>query len=63
MMTAKIYGLVWFLAALMASGVYLTGFSGEITLMVFGFIFSTLMFLGIVAVLPVLMNDHYSASR
>jgi hypothetical protein len=57
---AKIYGFVWFLAAATAAAAYLSGFSDEITLTIFGFVFSTLVFLGIVAVLPVLMNEHYS---
>jgi hypothetical protein len=63
MQVTKIYGLVWFLAAATAGGAYLTGFSGEITLTIFGFVFSTLVFLGIVAVLPALMNEHYSPNH
>lgn len=60
MQVAKIYGLVWFLVAATAGGAYLTGFFNEITLTIFGFVVSTLVFFGIVAMLPALMNDHYS---
>ena len=63
MMIARIYGLVWLLAAAAAVGGYLTGFSNELTLTIFGFVFTTLAFLGVIAVLPALMKDHYSTSR
>ena len=63
MRIAKIYGLVWLLSAAVAAGGYLTGFSNELMLTVFGFVFTTLAFLGVIAVLPVLMKDHYSTSR
>lgn len=63
MLAAKIYGLIWILTALTAVGVYLTGFFNETTLTIFGFVFSTLLFLGVVAVAPALMNDHYDVKR
>ena len=63
MRIAKIYVLVWFLAAVAAVGTYMTGFFNELTLTIFAFVFSTLAFLGVVAVLPALMDNHYSPSR
>ncbi len=55
-----IYALTWFLVLAAAGAVYLTGNLGEMTLKIFGFIFSTLFFVGIVAVLPFWMDEHYS---
>ncbi len=55
-----IYVLIWFLVAAAAGVVYLTGNLSEITLTVFGFIFSTLFFAGLVAVLPFWVNERHS---
>ena len=55
-----IYALIWFLVAAAAGFGYLTGYLNEMTLTVFGFIFSTLFFAGIVAVLPFWMDEHYT---
>jgi hypothetical protein len=60
MWTAKIYALVWLLMAVFVGIAYFTGYINEITTVVFGFIFSTLIFMGIVAVLPFLVNEHYT---
>ena len=59
-MMTKIYALVWFLVVASAGLVYFTGNSNELTLTVFGFIFATLAFMGIVAVLPWWVDRHFS---
>ena len=60
-MTAmKIYGLIW-LPILGVTGVsYLAGFINTITSPIFGFVFSTLVVAGFVAVLPAWLNEHFS---
>ncbi len=55
-----IYALTWFLVSAAAGAVYLTGYLGEVTLTIFGFIFSTLFFAGFVAVLPFWVNEQHS---
>lgn len=55
-----IYALTWFLALGAAGLVYFTGYFNEMTLTVFGFIFSTLLFAGIVMVLPFWVDEHHS---
>jgi hypothetical protein len=60
MWAAKIYALVWLLTAAFAGIAYFTGYINEITTVIFGFVFSTLIFMGIVAVLPFLVNEHYA---
>ena len=59
-MVTKIYALVWLVVAGAASLFYLTGNFNELTLTVFGFVFSTLLFTGLVAVLPWWMDKRYS---
>ena len=59
-MILNIYALVWLLAAVSAGLLYLTGNVSELTLTVFGFIFSTLVFMGIIAVLPWWVDRKYS---
>ena len=61
MMIGKIYAFVWLLVAAAAAVTYSLGYFNEPMLSVFGFIFSTLFFMGIVAVLPSLVDSHYSA--
>lgn len=59
-MMTKIYALVWLLTIASAGLVYFTGNASELTLTVFGFVFATLTFMGIVAVLPYWVDRHYS---
>lgn len=54
-----IYVLIWFLVAA-AGVVYLTGYFNEMTLTIFGFIFSTLAFAGVVMVLPFWVDERHS---
>jgi hypothetical protein len=56
----KIYALVWLVVAGAASLIYFAGNFNELTLTVFGFVFSTLLFAGLVAVLPWWVDKHYS---
>ncbi|HEY8560819.1 MAG TPA: hypothetical protein VIL74_10630 [Pyrinomonadaceae bacterium] len=55
-----IYALVSLLTAASAGFLYFAGYFGELTLTIFGFVFSTLLFTGIVAVLPWWVDRKYS---
>ena len=60
MMLIKIYALVWILLTA-AAGILFAGRNlNEMTLTIFGFLFSTLFFLGVVAVLPWWTDKRYS---
>lgn len=59
-MVTKIYALVWLVVAGAASLFYLTDNFNELTLTFFGFVFSTLLFAGLVAVLPWWTDKQYS---
>ena len=56
----KIYALVWLLVIGAAGVFYFTGNFSDITATVFGFIVSTLVFAGLVAVLPWWVDKQYS---
>jgi hypothetical protein len=55
-----IYALIWILTATSAGLLYFTGYFNELTMTVFGFIFSTLVFMGIIAVLPWWVDKQYA---
>lgn len=55
-----IYALVWMLVAAAAGILFVTGNFNEMAMTVFGFLFSTLFFAGIVAVLPWWMKKRHS---
>jgi hypothetical protein len=55
-----IYALIWAFTAAIAGLLYFTGNFSELTLTVFGFIFSTLVFMGAIAVLPWWLDKQYS---
>jgi hypothetical protein len=55
-----IYMLVWILFAVIARILFATGNFNEMATTVFGFLFSTLFFAGIVAVLPWWVDKQYS---
>ena len=60
MTVAKIYSLIW-LFVLAAAGIsFLTGLFNAMTLPIFGFVFATLVVMGFVAVLPSLLDEHFS---
>lgn len=60
MTAVRIYGLIWLLA-LMATGLaYKASFINAMTLPILGFVLSTLVAMGFVAVLPAWLNDHFS---
>lgn len=59
-MVLRMYGLLWVLVALAAGLTVTTGYFSELGAIVFGFIFSTLLFLGIVAVLPSVVGRHHA---
>lgn len=60
MWAVRIYALVWFVSALVAAGAYASGFFNEMTRMIFGFFFSTLLSAGLVMVLPVWVNEYFA---
>lgn len=61
MWAVKIYALIWFLSAAAAVAACLIGgFSYEMTQMIFGLFFSTLVAAGFLAVLPVWVNEHFA---
>jgi hypothetical protein len=55
-----IYALIWMLTAAAAGLLFFTGKFNELTMTVFGFIFSTLVFMGMIAVLPWWVDKRYS---
>lgn len=59
-MVIIIYALIWLLTAASAGLLYFTGNLDELMLTVFGFIFSTLVLMGFVAVLPWWVDKQYS---
>ena len=59
-MVPKVYTLTWLLVFAAAAGFYFTGNFNDITLTVFGFVFSALFFSFFVAVLPWLMDKHFT---
>ena len=63
-MTAlRIYGLIWLLV-LVASGVsYVMDLISAVTLPIFGFVFSTLVIMAFVALLPALLDEHHLPKR
>lgn len=58
-MVTKIYGLIWLLVVGGAGLVYFTGNLNELMFTVLGFVFSTLAFAGLVAVLPWWVDKQY----
>ena len=59
-MVILIYALIWLITAASAGLLYFTGNFSELTMTVFGFIFSTLVFMGIIAVLPWWVDKKFS---
>lgn len=59
-MMTKIYALMWLLVSGAAGLFYFTGNLNELTMTIFGFILSTLVFAGLVAVLPWWVDKNYS---
>ena len=59
-MMIMIYALIWLLTGASAGLLYFTGNFNELTMTVFGFIFSTLVFMGMIAVLPWRVDKQYS---
>lgn len=55
-----IYALTWVLAFAAAGVVYLTGNFNEMMVTIFGFIFATVFFAGVVLVLPFWVDERHS---
>lgn len=60
MILLRIYALMWVLVLAAAGGLYSTGSFNELALTIFGFLSSTLLVAGFVAVLPAWMNHHFA---
>ena len=63
MLAAKLYAFTWLFLLAVGGILYAAGLFNSVLLVGFGFIFSTLFFAGLVAVLPVWMNEHYSPKK
>jgi hypothetical protein len=59
MTIVQIYGLVWILFLAAGLVLFLTSSFDELTLVLFGFGFSTLAVLGFIAVLPVMLDKYH----
>lgn len=59
-MLPKVYTLIWLLVIAAAGGVYFRGNFNDIALAIFGFTFATLFVGFFVAVLPWLMDKHFT---
>lgn len=62
-MLIKVYILLWVLVAAVAGGLFSFGYFNEIWLTVFGFLFSTLFFMSLTAILPWWVSQPFSAKR
>lgn len=54
-----LYGLIWIIFAAAAITAYMTDSLSPTNLAIFGFLGSTLFFIGLVALLPFLVNRHH----
>lgn len=60
MIILRIYALVWVFVLAAAGSLFYTDSFNEITAHVFGFVSSTLLFMGFAAVLPAWIDHHFS---
>ena len=60
MKALKIYGMIWVLVLAATAAVYLTDYFNEMMVTIFGFIFATIFFAGIVLVLPFWVDEHFT---
>lgn len=60
MKAVRIYGLIWLLVLIGTGIAFYTGSLNAVTCPFFGFALSTIAVLGVVAVLPLWLNDHFS---
>ncbi len=63
MKMAKLYALTWIIFAAAILTAYATDTLSPIKLTVFGFFGSTLFFMGLIALLPYLMDMHYESKQ
>jgi hypothetical protein len=62
MLVARIYGLMWLLAAALGSVLYVTNSFNTATSLIFGFIIALLGGAGILAVFPAVMAERHAPS-
>ncbi|HJS50877.1 MAG TPA: hypothetical protein VJ781_03170 [Pyrinomonadaceae bacterium] len=60
MTVAKIYAFIWLFVLAVTGVMYLTGALNEITLTIIGFLISTMIALGMVVLLPTLLDSHFA---
>ena len=59
-MVTKLYAFIWLVVVAAAGVVGFTGNFNEVTVTIFAFVVSTLVFAGVVAVLPWWIDKRYS---
>ena len=60
MKVLRIYGSIWLLVSAAVAVSYFTGLLNETTLVISGFVISTLAAMGLLGLLPALIDDHFS---
>jgi hypothetical protein len=63
MKALMIYVMAWFSAIGVLAAIYIAGFFNDISITIFGFLFSALFFAGFGMVLPVLLDEHYARNK
>jgi len=58
-MMIKSYALIWAVMIAIGGGIFFTGMFTEFSATMYGFVLSTLLFAGIIGVLPSMMEKHY----
>ena len=61
MKAVKFYAFTWLFLLAVVGVLYVTGLFNSVLMISFGFIFATLFLTGVAAVLPVWVDEHYSA--
>ena len=59
-MSLRVYGTIWLVLAILAAGFYQASSSKDVVLTLFGFLFATLVAGFFIAVLPRLLDEHFT---
>lgn len=59
-MLVKLYALAWIVVAAATGALFVTGYLNEMTELILGFLFSALLFTGIIGIVPLWMEKHHS---
>ena len=60
MKALRIYGSIWLLVSAAVAVSYFAGLLNETTLVISGFVVSTLAAMGLLGLLPALIDDHFT---